>query len=155
MGMIRSSSPRLAGSRGVTLVETLVAATVLGLAFVGTTSILASGKDLETQEYLGRQAFRIAANALEDPFFSPRRFSALALGTIPRPLDSLKSETGQWIFATVSAVITAGTEQFQDDTRSFTPGQPVAYKKIEVRVAWVFAGNPNTISLSKRIADIP
>jgi Tfp pilus assembly protein PilV len=155
MRKTESISSRLAGSRGVTLVETLVAATLLGLTFVGTTSMLASGRDLESEDYLHRQAFRLASNLLENPFYKPTRYPLLAAGTTSQ-LDSLKSESGQKITATVSVTVSAPTPvTFQDPTSQFSPGQTISYKKISVQVSWSFAGTPDNISLSNRIADIP
>jgi Tfp pilus assembly protein PilV len=145
----------LAGSRGVTLVETLVAATLLGLTFVGTTSMLASGRNLETGDNLRRQAFRLASNVLENPAFKPTQYSLLAPGTSSQ-LDSLKSEAGQKITATVSVTVSAAAPiAFQDPTAQFSPGQTISYKKISVQVSWSFAGTSDNISLSNRIADIP
>jgi hypothetical protein len=143
------------GSKGVTLLETVVAATLLGLAFVGITSMLASGRDMETTEYLRRQAFRLAVVAMEDSAFGPGRYSLLTTVPVARN-NSLRTPAGQNVAALVS--IAVGPESnmtFQDTSTHFSPGRPIEFKRVDAKVSWTFAGRPDSVILMKRIAKIP
>jgi hypothetical protein len=150
-----SSIDRIAGSRGATLIEVVVAAVVLGLAFVGTTSMIASGRGLESGEFLRGQASRIASNTLEDPVLGAKNYTALPAGTVSRN-DSMRSEPGQTIFATVLITVSAPQNAaFQDPVSGFSPGQSVEYKRVEAKVLWPSSAPQDSFSLSKLISDIP
>src|SRR3954462_1034461 len=88
---------------GFTLIETMLAALILGMAIAGTTSMLGIGTSLETEDGLRRQARMYLARSLERDIYDYSGYVDLAVtgGPIPTPV-TLKTSSDLDVPATLS-----------------------------------------------------
>ena len=143
--------------RGMTLLEVVVAALILGISITGVLSMLGSGRDQETLAFLRNQADKVAKNAMEDSNYTSAKYAGFAPAakdwTFPAKAD-LSSETGTALQADVMVAVGPETVEwmFNPDLGAF--GQAVPFRQVSVTVSWSFAGRNESVSLKKRIAEI-
>lgn len=142
---------------GMTLLEVVIAALVLGISLTGVLSTLGSGRDQETMAYLRNQAAKVAKNAMEDSNYTSAKYAGFAPGSKEWSFPAtavLRSETDSAVIANVMIKVAPEDVKwfYNPDLGGF--GQAVPSRKVSATVAWTFAGRSETIVLNKRIAEI-
>jgi hypothetical protein len=145
----------LAGAEnGYSLVEAMVAALVLALAITGAMSMIGSGREQEYGQNLRRQAWSLAATALEDTAYHYSRYDLLAAGVSSRDtlLDSLM---GRSITATLTVRVFAEDDNGFVNWGSFDPPTlTVHYRRIRSKVAWTVDGSRDSVEMVKRVTKV-
>lgn len=149
---MESRAPGDRAESGIAIVEVIVAAVILGLAFIGITSMLASGRNAMAEATLRRQALQFAMNDMEDTAFGNPRYGTAATGARTR---LLRLESGGSISALDSVIV--GPEMQMDFQDPDVPAAtvPVAYKSITAKVLWSMSGRRDSVTLIKRISKVP
>jgi len=139
--------------RGVSLVEIMVAVTIFGLAVTGITTLLGTGRNLESSDYLREQASRIALNVMEDTAFGYAKYTSLP----PTPPASpvLMTESNVPVTASLTTAIGAVTQDNFKNPASGNFDAQIDYRTVTTKVKWSFAGVADSVIMSKRIADVP
>jgi prepilin-type N-terminal cleavage/methylation domain-containing protein len=137
--------------KGVTLVELMVSATILGLATIGAFAMIGVGRSLDTDEVLRRQAYQFATAALEDAKYGYQNYP-LASATTTSGVQ-LKIDGGQTISATLEVKV--GTEQ-----KVSLQGAPqdggtiqIPYQSVTAKLRWPSASPTDSVYLVKLVAD--
>ncbi|HLP42261.1 MAG TPA: prepilin-type N-terminal cleavage/methylation domain-containing protein [Fibrobacteria bacterium] len=138
--------PEARSQAGVTLVELMVAAAVLGLALTATVSMLRTGMDLEHQYNLERQAYNLAYASLENPAYTyPANYD-----TIPDFTTTITLYTGAQP-VNVNVTVHAHPE-IKERTWVAHPETP--WRRVDAKVAWHENGVARSIIATKIIARI-
>jgi prepilin-type N-terminal cleavage/methylation domain-containing protein len=156
---LRASAPTARGQSGFTLIELMVASTILGLAVTGTLALVGSGRSLEYQNGLYAQA-RAAANAiLEDPTYRYTNYAALGAGTASPPVTTtadaapiLNAGTTHPVAATASVTIGAETVDVSWNTMPGFAAPAIPAKRIDVTLTWNADGTDQSLTMSKQIS---
>lgn len=139
--------PEARAQAGVTLVELMVAAAVLGLALTATVSMLRTGMDLEHQYNLERQAYNLAYASLENPAY-----------TYPADYDSMADSSTAAFLNTeeqpVNAIVTVHVHPEQTE-RTWVAHPATPWRRVDATVAWHENGVARSITATKIVARIP
>jgi Tfp pilus assembly protein PilV len=140
------------GEKGLTLVELMVAALLLGLAITGVMSMLGAGRAVETDKILQRQATLLAADTLEDPQYAAVNYP-LAVRNSPYTV-ALSTGTGHSIPATLTVMVQDASTEWNDGNGGASISVP--HQTMAVQVQWTAPGTSKTESvvLRKSIADL-
>lgn len=148
---------RIRNSAGFSLIETMVAAVVLGIALTGIMAMIGIGTTFETEDGLRRQARMFAANALEQPVYRASNYAALLSGPGPWPAApevALKSSYGHDIPATLSVTVSSAANLPMNNANAGGFVE-VPYKTLTAQVHWNFDGHAESLVLQKTITEIP
>lgn len=138
--------PKARAQAGVTLVELMVAATVLGLALSATVSMLRTGMDMEYQQNLERQAYNLAYSALENPAYTyPAAYESMVDSTTAAFLNTEE----QPVNVTVTVAVHPELEEVTWVAHPETP-----WRRVDATVAWHEGGVARSITATKIIARI-
>lgn len=139
---------------GYTLVELVVAATLLGLAISGVMSMIGSGRQMELENNLRRQARIVASGMLENPLYHFSRYGAFVAGqTIGATTLMADAETP--VPATTRLIISSERFTIWNDIISGGTSASVGalpYRRMEARVSWTVAGQTQSVRIRKNIA---
>lgn len=144
---------RARGESGLTLVELMVAAIVLGVSVTGVMSMLGIGVGLETEGILRQQARRIAANALERNAFHYSSWP-ISLGSRPDQDAFLATVNGDTIIGSLKVSVSPDTIICRD---ALDPDDSVKVPIVTIAssVIWDLSGELDTVALSKSITEFP
>ena len=133
---------------GFSLIELMAASLILGVTITGVMSILGSGRALEFQNKLRREARVFAADALEDSTLHYSQYLSLASGiSAPRTVQ-LESGSANPVNADITITVMPITAE------SWAEAMMVSYKSIRVNVVWNVAGQADSVLILKRIAEV-
>lgn len=123
----------------------MIATVILGLCITGVMSMLGSGRDLETEAELRRQARIIAQNTLEEATFNTEEYPLAT--TLSKSVGvPLIVDAGHPVSATLT--VTVGSEA----NEALMDGG-LYYQSVTARVAWPSAAPTDFVELRKRVAD--
>ncbi len=148
-----SAQIRKSRQRGFSLIELIAASLVLGVAITGVMSILGTGRTLEFQNKLRREARLIAADALEDSTLHYSQYSTLIAGTLPVRTVLLDSGTVHPVSADITIRILPEVMETWMEV-SGLPNPQVPSKTIKVNVGWNADGQADSVMITKRIAEV-
>lgn len=136
---------------GFTLIEVMVSALLLGILVAGATSVIGTGRTLEGAGSYRAQAVRIAANSMER---ATHHYAAYPLppGRFPSN-PNLATETGAACAANqIDSIYPIQSEHWTEADG----GNPVdvPYQAICVKLFWSCGGQPDSVVLRKRIANV-
>lgn len=138
-------------SRGTTLVELLVASTCLGIGISGVMTMIGSGRQEESANFVRNQARIAAISKLETDALHYSSYSTI----IPGPPVSANITLYTEANATVTAVLTSRTERRSIDwANSGGTRLGIEYKLVDVSVSWTLAGKPDSVRYLKRVAEL-
>jgi hypothetical protein len=144
--MIVSKPFPIKSQKGTSLIEVMVASTVLGAVIIGVVAILRTTRELEYNVHLGRKA-RIAAESILESY-SYRNYESINVGWEPLPPAVVLDERAGNPISATSTIYVSGTSSWQ--------GQTVEAKTILMTLSWTspFSITENTLSFEKCIAKI-
>lgn len=141
------------GQGGFSLVEVVISAAILGLVVAGLTSLLATGRALDSSSRLRSQAMALASNSLNR---TTNHYTAYPVAAgVTSTARTLKTESDAACAATQIDSVYAPVPDYWVDATSGTAGAvEVPYQKITSMVVWNCGGLADTVILRKRIADV-
>lgn len=150
---------KISACAGFTLVETMVAAIILGMAITGVMSMLPIGMGYEKEDTLRRQATRIAANILERPRYHYSNYTGFANGVDEKPpayTVTLKTTANTNVSAHVEILAQQEFDinYFRDAYEPDGTIIGVPTKQIEVKITWPTGAPTDSVFLQKTIARI-
>jgi prepilin-type N-terminal cleavage/methylation domain-containing protein len=138
---------------GFTLIEVMVSALLLGVVVTGATSLIATGRNLESAGSLRSQALRLAANSMER---ATHHFSAYPITTAPQGIPSnpiLTTESGG--NCTANQIDSIYAPELANWTDADGGNQvDVPYQRICVKLFWACGGPADSVVFRKRIANV-
>ena len=138
---------------GFSLIELMAASLILGVTITGVMSILGTGRALEFQNKLRREARIFAADALEDSTLHYSQYPSLAIASVPSTTRTVQLESGS--AHPVNADLTVTIMSISTETWADVSGtQVVPYMSIRVNVVWNVAGQADSVLILKRIAEV-
>jgi prepilin-type N-terminal cleavage/methylation domain-containing protein len=139
---------------GFTLIEVMVSAILIGIVIMGATSLIATGRTLDSVGRLRAQALRLASNSMER---ATHHNSAFPISPAPQVITTdtaLTTESGATCPATqIDSVYGIATVQWTEADGG-TQGVDVTYQRICVKVNWTCGGLADSVVLRKRIANV-
>jgi prepilin-type N-terminal cleavage/methylation domain-containing protein len=133
---------------GMTLVELLVAASILGMAITGVMSMLGIGRQIEAENGLRRQGDMVAANVLESPAYHYSNYPFPA-GDVSSAI-TLSTDAAHTIPATQTVSIADQTTPFNDLVSGSHIDVP--YQSVSVKVKWTLNGQDDSVTSRKWVA---
>lgn len=138
---------------GFSLIEIMVAALLLGIVITGATSMIGTGRSMDSAGRLRSQALRLASNALDR---APYQNAAYPIAGAPRVTTSnpsLRTESGAACTATqVDSVYATATALWVEADGGSAVGVP--FQRISIKVKWTCGGPADSVMLWKRIANV-
>lgn len=148
---VRSATGRYPAQEGFTLLEVIISAAILGLTVAGVTTLIASGRALDSSSRLRSQAFTLASNTLERTGYHYLAYPVPAAVNVSYPV--LVTESGANCTATKTDSVYAPASDFWVDANGGSPVE-VPYQRFTVMLTWTCGGLADTLILRKRIADV-
>ena len=149
IGKLRHST--CSKSRGTTLVELLVASVCLGIGISGVMTMIGSGRQEESANFVRNQARIAAISKLESDALHYSKFTAIPLGAHAPTNINLYTEAN----VAVPAVIDSRADNVGIDWANTNNTRlPIDYKLVYVKVSWNLAGRPDSVYYLKRVTDI-
>jgi prepilin-type N-terminal cleavage/methylation domain-containing protein len=142
---------------GYTLVELMVASSLLGLAVTGVMSMLGTARSAEAQGSLRQQAATLASSALEDTLYHYTRYPLPVAASAPQ-VNILRLGTGpeDTIHATIIRTVGAidNTVTWYDYKNPTVADVQVPFQKVTAKIKWSLIGHSDSIEITKRVARV-
>jgi prepilin-type N-terminal cleavage/methylation domain-containing protein len=135
--------------KGFTLIELMVSSLILAVSITGVMSIIGSGRDLEYQNSLRRQATIYASSILEDSLLHYSNYANLGLFPTLSTVF-LNPGTANPVPANVTLSLMGGNPQFHEPGFGATPVY-FKYTTLTVLLKWNAGAFLDSVSLTKRI----
>ena len=130
---------------GFTIIETLIAAIVLGLIVIGMVSMIRMGREMDVTSDHHRQARAFIHAALERPEYHFSQYKLLDPGS---SIDTVTIDPETYPKTGLLHITVSNT--LYDIIHS----DSIPYKEISMSLVWDEVDGPDTISVSKRISSV-
>jgi prepilin-type N-terminal cleavage/methylation domain-containing protein len=142
-------------SAGFSLVELMVASSILGLAVTGVMAMLGTARSVEAESGLRQQATYFAVSALDDTNFHYTKYPLATAAIAPR-IDTLRFSTGDTIQAVESRTVSAvdNSVTWYDYKNPAIANVIVPFQRVTVKVKWSLLGQADSVVLTKRVAQV-
>lgn len=143
-----------AGQAGTSLMEVMMAGTILAMSITATATMLRAGNDLMYKKNLEREARRLAFSALEEPAYQFYPGYNSMPGTVNRTetLDQYDRPI------TAQVVITADPEILSPENlttkENWAPYNSTFWRRVQARVIWSVDGVPDTVIAVKLVGEV-
>jgi prepilin-type N-terminal cleavage/methylation domain-containing protein len=135
---------------GYTLVELLVAASLLGMCITGVMSMIAVGREVEGKNGLRQQALQNGITILENPDYHFSNYPLPPESSTP-PI-TLVNENGGAVSTVTEFIV---TEELSESFKDVGGGSILLwFQKVSISINWSVAGQAESVVLQKRITRV-
>jgi Tfp pilus assembly protein PilV len=144
--MKRAPHHNLLGNGGFSLVELLVASSIMVIAIVSIVTIVRKGGEMDVTDRHRRMARSIINSTFESTEYSPASYSTLANATRPVVIDPRDTlTTADNLNGTLQITVTPGSVNGANAT-------VVPYKNVTMTVAWSEPEGSQSVTLTRWLA---
>jgi type II secretory pathway pseudopilin PulG len=129
---------------GYSLVELLVASTILVVAIISIVTVVRKGSDLEVSDKHLRQARTIMNSVFESPVYRSGNYANLANDTRTVVIDPRGSGTTDDLSGTLAIAVTSATASGSNMTT-------INYKKVQLTLSWNEPEGAQALTLARMV----